>query len=187
MRAFVAIDLNDEVRGSIGRLQEKLRASDAEVKWVKPYNAHLTLKFLAEISEADAESVKLFLDEIAQETRTFSAAFSGLGFFPNEQRPRVLWVGIREGANELRELAEKIDDKTATLGIPKEKRGFSPHLTLGRFKSNRNLDELMRLVKKAKDFHAGEFAASEIHLIQSVLSRSGPTYTKLHTASFSGL
>ena len=184
MRAFVAVDLNDEVRGSFGRIQDKLAASDADVKWVKPNNAHLTLKFLAEISEQDAESIKGFLDETAKGTRPFTVAFSGLGFFPNERRPRVLWVGIDEGVDELRELAGKIDNMTATLGIPKEKREFSPHLTLGRFKSNRNLDELLRLVENSRDFRAGEFDAGEVHLIQSVLSRSGPTYTKLHTARF---
>jgi len=186
MRAFVAIELNDEVRRGVGRIQDKLSVSGADVKWVKPKNAHLTLKFLADISETDADSIKGFLDEIAEGTPAFKTAFSHLGFFPNDRRPRVLWVGISEGADDLKVLAGKIDDKIATLGIPKEKRGFSPHLTLGRIRSGKNLNELLSLVGSSKEYEAGELVAGEIHLIQSVLSGSGPTYTKLHTASFSG-
>ncbi len=184
MRAFIAIDLNDVVRASLGRIQEKLRVADAAVKGVKPGNAHLTLKFLGEISEADAESVKSFLDEAAGDAREFQVAFSGLGFFPDSRRPRVLWAGISSGADELRHIAGRIDKRTATLGIPKEKRVFSAHLTLGRIKSNRNIEALVSLVEKSKDVRAGELAAREVHLIRSVLSQTGPTYTKLYTAEF---
>jgi 2'-5' RNA ligase len=184
MRAFIAVELSDEVRAAFSRLQEKFRGSGADVKWVKPGNAHLTLKFMAEVSDADAESVKAILDEIGGKTKPFSIRFSGLGFFPSERRPRVLWVGISEGSEDLKRLATSIDEGVSSLGIPKENRPFSPHLTLGRFKSNRNLNELLSLVTKAKDFDAGELAGNEMHLIQSVLSRTGPTYTTLHTAAF---
>lgn len=184
MRAFIAVELDENIKENCRRLMNRLMTSDADVKWVKPSNMHLTLKFLGEIDEGQAEKIKELLHEIASEKSIFETGFSGLGFFPNKQRPRVIWLGINKGMEILKDLAEKIDDKTAVLGIEKEERAFSPHLTLGRFRSLKNIDELMKIFEKMREFDAGTMQVEGIHLIQSVLQPTGPIYTKLYTAIY---
>ena len=184
MRAFIAVNISEQVRENFRRIENRLITSDADVKWVRPGNAHLTLKFLGEIEDNKTETIKSILEEISGQSKTFEVGFSGLGFFPNEHRPRIIWIGINKGVNELRLLAEKIDDRMSSLGVEKEERGFSPHLTLGRFRSLKNLQELMKIIEKMRNFDAGCFMANGIHLIQSVLQPSGPVYTKLYTGTF---
>ena len=182
MRAFIAVELDEKIRENCRRVLNRLITSDADVKWVKPSNMHLTLKFLGEIDEEQAEKIKGFLDEIVLEESVFETGFSGLGFFPNQRRPRVIWLGINKGIEVLKDLADKIDDKTAIIGIEKEERAFSPHLTLGRFRSQKNFDELIKIVEKTREFDAGTMQVDGIHLIQSVLQPTGPVYTKIYTA-----
>ena len=182
MRAFIAVELDEKIRENCRRIMNRLMTSDADVKWVKPSNMHLTLKFLGEIDEPQAEEIKEFIREIASEKYFFETGFSGLGFFPNQRKPRVLWLGINKGIEVLKDLADKIDDKSAVIGIEKEERAFSPHLTLGRFRSLKNFDELMKIVEKNREFDAGTMQVEGIHLIQSVLQPAGPVYTKIYTA-----
>ncbi len=184
LRTFIAIDLTEQIRQKFVEIQSILQKSDADLKWVKPKNAHLTLKFLGSTTTEQIEKIKNILKECSSSTPPFQIGFGGLGVFPNEKYPRVLWIGINQGAESIAELAKQVDDKVSKLGFQKEKRPYSPHLTIGRFRSNKNLESLRFLMQQNLNFQAGEMTADAIHHIQSILSPKGPTYKKIFTSHF---
>jgi 2'-5' RNA ligase len=184
MRLFVALDIPEDVRSAIGALVAKLRPACRNARWVRIEGLHVTLKFIGETSAEKIEVIKSALAAIPHRT-PISINFGGLGFFPNERRPRVLWAGI-EASTELAALAAAVETALDPLGIPREERAFSPHLTLARFDTPRGLDAFHAAVKKASLLEFGGTTAKEFHLYQSVLKPGGAEYTRLATFSFAG-
>src|SRR5579864_4297282 len=129
MRLFVALDIDDSIRERIARFVDEVRNFAPDARWVKDESLHVTLKFIGEQPEENVEQIKHALSTIT--ARACEIQFRGYGFFPTAKSARVFWVGMESGP-ELAMLAAAIDEKTATLGIPKEERKFSPHLTLAR-------------------------------------------------------
>ena len=182
MRLFVAMDIPEDVRSAIGALVAKLRPACQNARWVRIEGLHVTLKFIGETSAEKTEMIKTALSAVPCRA-PIPMNFRGLGFFPNERRPRVLWAGIEAG-NELAALAAAVETALAALGIPREERIFSPHLTLARLETPRVLDALQAAVKKAGHLKFGSTTAKEFHLYQSVLKPGGAEYTRLATFSF---
>ena len=185
-RTFVAIDLTPAVRERFDEAQRLLRRAGADVRWVRSDRAHLTLKVLGEASARQIEMMAAALDEIAADVAPFEVAFGGLGVFPDQRRPRVLWIGITGGVEQLKPLAAAVDVRAVKAGFERERRGFAAHITLGRFRSNQGWPELDKLVAVNASFDAGRVQATEFHLIHSILSPQGPTYIPLHAARFKG-
>jgi 2'-5' RNA ligase len=129
MRLFVALDIDDNIRGRIARFLDGVREFAPDARWARPESLHVTLKFIGEKSEDDIEKIKRALETIAADT--FEMNFRGCGFFPGVRAPRVFWVGIQTGSY-LSSLAAMVDERLASLDIPKEERAFNPHLTLAR-------------------------------------------------------
>ena len=177
MRLFVALDIAEEVRSRLGALLNELRRSNPDVKWVKPESLHVTLKFLGEQPESKFQHISEALGAIRPPGR-FEMTLRGLGCFPNERRPRVFWVGV-EAPPQLGELAASVDEAMARLGIEREKRPFSPHLTLGRAREGGPPPAPGPLWTRhlADDF--GATAGNEFFLYQSKLSPAGSQYTRL--------
>lgn len=189
MRLFVAIDIDDTIRERIARFVEGVEGFAPDARWVKPESMHVTLKFIGEQPDAALMHIKEALATI--KAGAIEVRFQGHGFFPTAKSARVFWVGISAGPN-LGSLAAAIDAKTASLGIPKEERAFSPHLTLARaggrsgsprsMKGDRPNHVFQRLQEKLAALPAPEFGtmtAREFFLYQSQLSPKGSTYTKL--------
>ena len=189
MRLFVALDVDDAIRERILRFVEGVRNFAPDARWVKPESLHVTLKFIGEQPEAAVNTIKDALRTVA--IRAADIQFRGYGFFPNAKSARVFWIGM-EAAPHLAALAAAIDDKMPSLGIAKEARAFSPHLTLaragGRSGSPRRQKEdrpnrvFQILQEKLAALPAPEFGsmtAREFFLYQSQLSPKGSTYTKL--------
>ena len=189
MRIFIGIDLDDEIRTRIATFLDGVRGFATEVRWVTAESLHITLKF---IGEQRPEQVEAIRERLRQTAGTeMEIRFAGYGFFPTTKSPRVFWVGIESGP-QLARLAAEIDTATSELGIPREDRAFSPHLTLargaGRFgspkwrKGDRPNSDFAVLEKRlaampAPDF--GTMTAREFVLYQSQLSPKGSKYTKL--------
>jgi 2'-5' RNA ligase len=129
MRLFVALDINDVIRGRIATFLDGVRGFAPDARWVRPESLHVTLKFIGEKPEEEVEEIKQALGTI--EAPMFEVGFRGLGFFPGARAPRVFWVGI-EGGPKLTSLAATVDETLAGLDIPKEEHVFTPHLTLAR-------------------------------------------------------
>ena len=129
MRIFIGIDLKDEIRGKIARFLEGVSPFAPEARWVQPETLHITLKFVGEQTPEQVEQIKQKLRGV--EAAALEIRLSGFGFFPTSKSPRVFWIGIQAGP-ALAKLARDIDAAVAELGIPREEREFSPHLTLAR-------------------------------------------------------
>jgi RNA 2',3'-cyclic 3'-phosphodiesterase len=189
MRLFLALDLTDEIRARIARFIEGVQNFAPDARWAKPESLHVTLKFIGEQPDSAVEQITHALQ--TNTVPTFELNFRAYGFFPTAKAPRVFWIGIQSGP-ELPALAVAVDDKVSTLGIPKEIRAFSPHLTLARApgasgshhqrQRNTSASAFHRLQEKlaalpTPDF--GTMTAREFFLFQSQLSPKGSKYTKL--------
>jgi 2'-5' RNA ligase len=179
-RAFVAIEIPDAIRAQCAGLSATLGAGARHVTWVKPGNLHLTLKFLGNARAAQAKRLLESLRHKARKLSPFEVALAGLGAFPSLRRPRVIWVGVTEGADALRDLAAKVEGAAAKAGFPRESRAFSPHLTLGRVKMAGKGESLQALLARSDPGPLGRFPVGEVVLFQSRLSPGGAVHTPLH-------
>ena len=196
MRIFVGIDLDDAIRGKIARFLEGVSGFAPEAKWVKPDSLHITLKFIGEQKPEQVAAIGQQLRKIQGEP--IAIGLSGYGFFPTAKAPRVFWIGIQAGP-ALRELAANIDEATGELGVPREERAFSPHLTLARAggrsgdpkwrKGDQPNSMFATLQKRLADMSKGEgldfgkMIADTFILYESHLSPAGSKYAKLETFS----
>lgn len=182
MRLFVALEIPSEVRKNLAALIESLRAVSPQTRWVRPENLHVTLKFIGEVPEPKLPVIRTALASGGSE-QPVTLDFRGLGFFPNERHPRVLWVGIEASPN-LKTLAADIDGATEKLGIPREQRPFSPHLTLARFEPPRLPEKLRAAIQENAGREFGSLRTTQFHLIESKLKRSGAEYTTVESFPF---
>jgi 2'-5' RNA ligase len=184
VRLFIAIDLSEELRASLRRLQGNLRDRMAprSVRWVQVEGIHLTLKFLGDTPLDKVDKVKTALAQAAAQASPFVFTVEGLGCFPSSHRPRVVWVGLQEPSGTLTQLRDAVEAHVAPLGFPTEKRPFHPHLTLGRVHrraSKSEVREIGEVVATAAVGNMGKLAVSSVSLIKSDLQPSGAVYTKL--------
>ncbi len=182
MRTFIAIELDSEIRDYLAGIQEGLKKTGADVKWVQPQNIHLTLKFLGERDDKKIEKIKEILDAIVREKKCFAIRLFNIGAFPEIDSPRVIWVGIDKGDQETKTIAEELEDKISKIGIPKESRAFSSHITIGRVRSPHNRIALIKSLIELPEIEHKEFRADKITLFKSTLSPEGPTYDTLKEA-----
>lgn len=189
MRLFVALDIDDAIRERIGRFVEGVRNFAPDARWVKEESLHITLKFIGEQSDDKVEAIRQSLTVISATSSEIH--FRGYGFFPTPKSARVFWVGMKAGP-ELAALAAAIDDKMPVLGIAKEDRAFSPHLTLARSSGgsgsprwrkedglNRSFQRLQEKLTALPEPEFGTMTPREFFLYQSQLSPKGSRYTKL--------
>jgi len=182
MRLFVALDLPAEVRDAIVRVTSSLRTKAPGARWSKPESMHVTLEFLGETDESLLPQIKIALEHIVS-SDTVSLSLRGVGFFPDEKRPRVMWCGVAASPN-LPELAATIEKSLHTLGFKPEDRPYVPHITLARLNSARDVLKLVRAAAPLASYDFGAARASEFHLFESVLKPSGSEYQKLATFRF---
>jgi 2'-5' RNA ligase len=182
VRLFIAIEIPSDVRNALAALVKELQKTAPKAKWVRPENLHVTLKFLGSTEEAKRDQIEDTLKAI-RSPQPVSLEFRGLGFFPNQKRPRVLWAGIESSAN-LRPLAEDIDRSMHGLGFPLEERRFTPHLTLARFDPAGLPPNLASAVKQHTSRGFGSLNAREFHLIESRLKPTAAEYTTLQSFRF---
>ena len=184
MRLFVALDIPGDIRQALATTVRTLRAACPEARWARIDGLHVTLKFIGETPGEKLEAIKAALGSV-RAAAPVTLHFRGAGFFPDARRPRVLWAGI-EADTELALLAAAVENSLAELGIARETRAFSPHLTLARFDRPRGLDALHDAIESAAPLKFGATLTKEFHLYQSVLKRGGAEYTRLATFSFAG-
>jgi 2'-5' RNA ligase len=177
MRAFIAIDLPPEIQAALARQQAAFRAVCSDARWTLPQGTHLTLKFLGEISDQKVSQVTAALSALPA-FPPFAVEVKGFGFFPDARRPSVFWAGI-VAPPHLSELARQVEDSMEKLGFARERRAFSPHLTLARFKIPRRQPGLVALVEQQADTPLGGFEVSEFFLFESKLSPHGAEYRKV--------
>lgn len=196
LRAFVAIEIAEDVRARCADLISRLRRDAGRVSWVKPSNLHLTLKFLGNARRPQIKRLVESLAHKAMKVSPVDVELSRLGAFPSTRRPRILWIGVSVGAEALRDLARKVESSARKAGFPEEARGFSPHLTLGRVRMSARVpgcgggqraapwgspgSDLGSLLAEVDPGPVGRFAVNELVVFESRLDPGGSIYTPLH-------
>ena len=175
VRTFLAIDLPNILLKILEDHQGRWKSAKADVRWVIPSSMHLTLKFLGEIPQSSVEQVIAVCKELCCQHRGFHLKLNGTGTFPNLKRPRILWVGIGGSTHRLCELQDSIETALGKMGFPQEKRGFSPHMTVGRIRSSRRLSGLLELFLK-DEIVSKPFVVQGVTVYKSQLTPRGPIY-----------
>lgn len=174
MRAFVAVFPPPEVRKKALVSARRLPSAN-RVRWARPENVHLTLKFLGDVREEALDGLSAALGEICAGHTPFDAALAGLGAFPSARRARVLWAGVGAGSDRLRSLAADIDAALAPLGFEREKRPYIPHLTLGRVRGQPASFDLPSSIEDLG------FRVRHVELMESALTAEGAIYRTVDT------
>lgn len=181
VRSFIALEVPLSIREALARLGEGVPASAGRVRWVAAPSLHLTLVFLGEIQDGRLIPVAETLRAAASGIPPFVTALSGIGGFPGLERPRVVWVGVGEGAAEVRRLKERLDAVLDPLGFEPGERDFHPHLTLGRVKEPGRPGVLAGAAASWK-VPTERWTTRRVVLFRSDLRREGPVYTPLAEA-----
>lgn len=187
MRLFVALEVGKEVRDNLAGLIDELRVVDAvaaknKARWARVENLHVTLKFIGNVDDGRLPAIREALSEIRPGSLV-EMRFRGLGFFPNERRPRVLWAGIEASPN-LAPLAGEISARLEQLDIPRETREFAPHLTLARFDPPSISGELRAATTQHASRDFGMVRTGTFYLFESKTRPTGAEYTRLSSFAF---
>jgi 2'-5' RNA ligase len=175
MRLFTGIALPPPVRGNLARVLKELRPL-APVSWQPVENLHITSKFIGQWPEERLAELEGTLEKVSQPL-AFEIAIAGFGYFPNPHHPKTLFAGVEAGP-AIGELASRIDEALRPLGIAKEERPYSPHLTLARIK-NEDIRALREHIAKMTNFDVGTFQVSEFHLYSSKAGPKSSIYTSI--------
>lgn len=176
-RGFIAIDIN--ATPNILKFLKDIANSNADVKLVEPQNIHITLKFLGDVQEDKINDIEQIMKDSVKEIEPFTIKLSETGVFPNQNYIRVVWIGIKD-AEAIETIVRSIDERLSQLGFKKEKRGFSAHLTIGRVKTAKNKQLLLKAIENYKDFEFSTQDVNSIKLKKSDLTPKGPIYTTLN-------
>jgi len=182
IRTFIAVELAGGVIRRATELVDKLRVAPVPVNWVRPEQMHLTLKFLGDVPDTQTPAICRVVAQVARQFEPFEIVFRGVGAFPSLEHPKVLWIGVQEGGQELKLLQAALDEALKNqLGYPREVRPFQPHLTVGRVKREMPTGQaqLARILAEQAEFDADLTVIDEVVTFASFLSRQGPTHEPL--------
>jgi RNA 2',3'-cyclic 3'-phosphodiesterase len=183
IRAFVAIELSQDILAALNRIQDTLKSADRNIaKWVDPRGIHLTLKFLGNIPVNQTESILFAVKKAASGVSPFSLAIAHPGAFPDLKRVRVVWVGLSGDLLVLQSLQGKVEQNLSTLGFPPEDRPFAPHLTLARVHPEADpvhKQALGRLISQTSVDTPVSMMARSISLMRSQLTPAGAIYSRI--------
>lgn len=182
-RLFVSVDLPPRLEPKVRDLQSYLRGTRADLTFTKPQQAHLTMKFIGNTSEDRIDDVADVLDEAAATVEPFRVELGGTGVFPSRDYVSVVWIGVREGAEELTRLHDELEQRTVERGLADEaEHDYKPHVTLGRMGSGRGKSEVLKFVDEKQDVTLGSFEASRLRLKSSVLRDDGSVHDTVYEA-----
>lgn len=188
IRSFIAIELDKAIKGKLTRLQEDLRAraglESEQIKWVGPDHMHLTLKFLGDVEDKYISDICAAVTAATEETEPFTFTIGKVGAFPERGSARVIWAGITEGIEELRELQDAVETSLEGFPLPREDRKFSPHLTLARIKEYGAGKDVARALALLEPLALGVQDVAGLTIFQSDLRRGGPIYAPLAHVNF---
>ena len=184
MRVFVAIPLPAHLKANLVALQQEFRPVPLAATWVREAGFHVTVKFLGDVDSSQIKSIISCLATTAQHCHPFSLLLAGVGVFPHESSPRVLWVGVQDIGGDLRHMQQALDAHLMQVGFPPENRPSAPHLTLARVKRILRRGDFLAALKLHRETVVGQLDVGHIELMESRLHPSGARYSTVHTAPF---
>jgi len=179
MRLFIAIEIPGEIKQKMADVQRRLRDTDVDAGWTRPEGIHLTLKFLGEVPEAKVRDIINGLQRAVEGVGPFRLDVGGAGTFPGPKNARVVWVGISGDVAKLARLQSSVEETISGIGFERDKRAFTPHLTLGRIKYIRSRDKWLKALDELKDIRLSGFDVEAVSLMKSELKPSGAVYTEV--------
>ncbi len=186
LRLFLAMDVPDQLKRALERAITNTATEGAGMKWVRPANAHFTLKFLGNVEEEKVEALARAVREVTDATPAMEITTGGYGAFPRPERARVFWLGLEAGKEPLSLLAKSLNKRLRKLRCEEEKRPFAAHITLARLRQPRDISGLFEAWEKIAEVREVTWRGTELVLYRSILERSGPTYTALERFELKG-
>jgi RNA 2',3'-cyclic 3'-phosphodiesterase len=178
IRTFICVDLSSNLKARLDSLTLELqKQSTTRVSWVKATNMHLTLRFLGDVAEDKIPNIQACIEQAGLGVKSFNLSARELGAFPNLNKPRVFWVGIKDLTNTLLPMQKRLEQGLVNAGFGPSDHPFSPHLTIGRVKEGNGQDIASKLSKI--EFVPEDFSVKETILMRSDLKPSGTVYSKL--------
>lgn len=177
IRAFLAIDLDDDLKPRINKIMKEFKQIDTKINYVDLLNLHFTLKFFGDIDLDGLDVLEQRIADVVSKHKPFDIKIKGCGAFPNNNHIKVIWVGIDED-KLLKDLHDELDKEFVKLGFDKDKK-FSSHLTIGRMKSAKNKAKVKSVIESFSDVEVGSMRVDKITLKKSTLTPSGPIYEDL--------
>jgi 2'-5' RNA ligase len=181
LRLFIALPVSTEVRDKIARAQGQLRraAPSGAIRWTRPEQFHLTLKFLGDIPSARLDALNESVAEVCANFSAIQLTAAGVGFFPHAQKPRVLWAGATDAVGRLEELQRRMHAAVLPFAPADRSVRFSGHITLGRFKPGHfgSLKNLLERAARLRTQNFGGWPAETTELVRSELTSDGATHT----------
>lgn len=178
MRLFVAIALDKAIREKLTAVQSALQKTQSDMKLVEPDNIHLTLRFLGEVAEGQLPQLTQAIS-VVENYAAFEMDLRGIGAFPVERHPKVVWVRGVDGSNILDQIYGALEKELLNIGFQPDDHKFSAHITLGRNKSPKYNDEFRNLMNEYAVEDFGRQAVNKVSLLQSALTPAGPIYTNI--------
>ena len=187
IRSFLAFELPLEIETVVTRVSDEIKKSSLDAKWVKPGNIHLTVVFMGNVEVNEIPAIKEKIGEVCLKYDAFDISLKGLGCFPHMRKPRVVWIGLDGDLERMSSFRDVLQECLVPFGIEEEKRGFKPHLTLGRFrKPRRASSEELELLSRYEDVTSPTCSLTELGLFKSELKPGGARYTRLGVWPLSG-
>ncbi|WP_405290345.1 RNA 2',3'-cyclic phosphodiesterase [Methanobrevibacter sp.] len=174
LRAFLAIDVDEDLKARMYRIVKEFKQIDARIKYVELENLHLTLKFFGDIDTEGIDLLSSKIENVVSNFDKFTVKIKGCGAFPNTNRIKVIWLGLDEDAI-VKQLHDELDKEFVKLGFDKDRK-FSTHLTIGRMKSAKGKDKVKSKIEEFSEVEIGEMCVDKIILKKSTLTPQGPIY-----------
>lgn len=178
MRCFLGVKIKPELISKVREAKKRLKDTGGNIKLVEDDNLHFTVKFLGEIDEDRAKEVGR-IKNVLKNYEPFEIEISGCGVFPSRNYIKVVWLGVGEGGKPFKKMISEIDLELSKIGFKEEKNEIIPHLTIGRVKSGRAKDEILRCLDEMKGEKFGSMKVKNVGLYESELTKKGPVYTLL--------
>ena len=177
IRSFLAIEVENVLLDKIYDIEKDFKSIDANIKYVSTNNMHFTLKFFGNIDEGMIDKISYSIEKVLENYKPFEIDICGSGAFPNENRIKVIWIGIKNNSN-LKSLQKDLDVSFNRLGFELE-RNYVSHLTIGRMKNAKNKDLVQDKIEKYHNYEIGKMTVSSIVLKKSTLTPKGPIYENI--------
>lgn len=180
IRAFVAVEIPAKIRIEISALFKTFARQDFSIKWVEQNNLHITMLFLGDVNLDFIKTAQNELSKLVNNQHPFSMSLHKIGAFPDQKQPRIIWIGVDNGANQLVNLQSNLQNTFMQIGFKPETRKFHPHLTIGRVKFRFTNPKVFET-----DYQSESFSVNSVVLFKSTLLPNGPIYEKLGEYHFS--
>ena len=184
MRVFIAIPLPLDLKAKLAALQQEFHSLPLEAAWVREAGFHLTLRFLGDVDSIKIAPIVSCMTATAQHSHPFSLPLAGVGVFPHESNPRVLWVGVRDETGHLRHIQRGLDAQLIQIGFPPENRSFAPHLTLARLKRILRRSDFLATLDVHRETVLGQLDVDHVELVESQLRPAGARYSIVNAVHF---